>query len=148
MDDIPYQNGATEKAELAKQLVTYADAITAFSFAQSVGLVYAMVGQKEFRIVLVEGKCFPLMGIFVGYGLYLYLVKSCHDGEDKLLGEPSKRAEIGDTVRKVRRLRRGIVIAAGFMSALTFFLMWVNPPRSQAGCGAGASVECGVEMLK
>src|SRR4029077_14232643 len=70
--------------ELAKQLVTYADAITAFSFVQSTAFGFAL-GQCEFRESVLR---VPYISSSVAGGAYLlygYFVYKCHKGEKALL---------------------------------------------------------------
>jgi hypothetical protein len=81
---------ATDEAgrkDLAKQLVTYADAITAFAFVQSVAFGFAL-GQKDFCANVVRPPCAPLVVgalLAVAYFMYYRLVLQCRVGVNTLL---------------------------------------------------------------
>jgi hypothetical protein len=107
---------------LAKQLVTYADAITAFSFVQSVAFGFAL-GQKDFRTSVLKGLWIVALVLGVAYAIYGVFVGRCRNGETGLLG-------LSDDA-KILQWRQGIwrgrflVLCLGFvLSGIALTLVW------------------------
>src|ERR1700733_13076757 len=103
-----------DEKELAKQLNTYADGITAFAVVQGLGFCL-LVGQSVSLACTVSARWYvagPLM--IVGSVVYLFLVRRCQLAEDEVSGLP---AELGATVSKVvamiRATRFWIILAIG-----------------------------------
>ena len=96
--------------ELAKQLSTYADSFTAFSFVQGATFCFLLVQNVTVACAVrskwsVAEVCLVIAG--AGYVLLLYL---CHRGENNLVGVPGKRGEkIKKIVPMVRKIRYGVV---------------------------------------
>jgi hypothetical protein len=65
----------TDQKDLAKQLVTYADAITGFAFVQSVAFGFAP-GQTDFRASVLRGRYWVLFVLLFAYGFYWFFVMS------------------------------------------------------------------------
>lgn len=94
---------------LAKQLGTYADSFTAFSFAQGAAFCFLLGQNTTFACVLwakwgSAEACLALAG--AGYLLLLYL---CHSREDRLIPLGSRGEKIGRIVRTIRCVRFCIV---------------------------------------
>lgn len=62
-----------EQEELAKQIITYADAITAFSFVQSTAFGFAL-GGHEFRDSMLKIAHPWIWGVPIAYFIYIALV--------------------------------------------------------------------------
>ena len=109
MSDQENSDGNAKEQELAKQLSTYADGFTAFSFVQGATFCF-LVAQNavvacELRSQWVVAEvCLAIAG--AGYFLLLHL---CKRGEDKLLIPAVRGGQIMGVVRMVRRLRFWIV---------------------------------------
>ena len=109
MSDQENSDSNAKEQELAKQLSTYADGFTTFSFVQGATFCF-LVAQNaavacELRSQWVVAEvCLAIAG--VGYLLLLHL---CKRGEDKLLIPAVRGVQIMGVVRMVRRLRFWIV---------------------------------------
>jgi hypothetical protein len=100
-----------DKAELAKQLRTYADAITAFAVLQSVAFGIAL-GGKDFReSVLKLHRCQIDLMCAGALVLYIVFVAACHYGEDAVLDVPKGQTGKAETWTHYIRVGRFIVIA-------------------------------------
>ena len=64
------------RKELAKQFVTYADAITAFSFVQSAAFGFALA-QHEIRDSVLKASGKAKMVTFAAYVIYVVVVVVC-----------------------------------------------------------------------
>jgi|CZKS01.1.fsa_nt_gi hypothetical protein len=102
-----------EAKDLARQFVVYADAITAFSVAQAIAVIYAMAHGDCFTLNVLEKPWVPmLISLAVSAG-YLLLVYLCHKAENRLLGPPSARdALLGRFVMNTHRIRYVVGIVA------------------------------------
>lgn len=80
---MPPQNAApsNEDRDFAKQLVLYADAITAFSFVQALGFIYLLAHGDCFTANVLKKVLFPILGAIAGSVIYFVLVLGCHLGE-------------------------------------------------------------------
>jgi hypothetical protein len=102
-----------KEQELAKQLSTYADSFTAFSFVQGATFCFLLV-QNVTVACAVRSKwsVAELCLVIAGAG-YVFLLRLCHRGENKLMGVPSARGEkIKKIIPMVRRMRYGVVAVA------------------------------------
>jgi hypothetical protein len=102
-----------DEKELAKQLTSYADNFTAFSFVQGAAFCFLLVQSVPVgcalrsRWYLAE----PLL-LLSGVG-YFWLLRRCHRGEDELIGVPGNRGDaIGNVVFLVRKIRFALVFIA------------------------------------
>lgn len=102
-----------KEQELAKQLSTYADSFTAFSFVQGATFCFLLAQNVTVACAVrsrwgVSETCLLIAG--AGYSTLLYL---CHRGENKLIGVPGARSEnINEIVRMVWKIRYGVVAVA------------------------------------
>jgi hypothetical protein len=102
-----------KEQELAKQLSTYADSFTAFSFVQGATFCFLLV-QNVTVACAVRSKwsVAELCLVIAGAG-YVFLLRLCHRGENKLMGVPGARGEkIKKIIPMVRRMRYGVVAVA------------------------------------
>jgi hypothetical protein len=108
-----------DEKELAKQLSSYADAITAFAFVQ--GMAFALlIGQsKDLPVAVARLWYIAATIIVVMTGFYLWMVGRCHGAEDNLLGIPRKRSsKIASVVPMIRTARFWVIAAIGVADAL------------------------------
>jgi hypothetical protein len=111
--------GKDKEQELAKQLSTYADSFTAFSFVQGATFCFLLVQNVTVACAVrskwgVAEACLLIAG--AGYSMLLYL---CHRGENQLIGVPGARGEnIKKIVRMVRNIRYWVVAVATFGEVL------------------------------
>lgn len=108
-----------EQADLAKQIITYADAITAFSFVQSTAFGFALAGH-EFRESTLKIPHHWIWGIPFAYFVYIGLVSMLWKGYRKALCA-SKEETDSDEYKLARALwwgRIGVVILAAVLSAI------------------------------
>lgn len=102
-----------KEQELAKQLSTYADSFAAFSFVQGATFCFLLV-QNVTVACAVRSKWSvgELCLVIAGAG-YVFLLRSCHRGENRLIGVPGERGEkIKKIVPMVRKIRYGVVAVA------------------------------------
>jgi hypothetical protein len=102
-----------DEKELAKQLSTYADSFTAFSFVQGAAFCILVLQSVTAGCLVrsrwyLAGPCIALAGAG-----YLLLISLCHREEDRLIGLPVTR---GETIKKVipviRNTRFALVLIA------------------------------------
>jgi hypothetical protein len=72
--------------DFAKQLVTYADAITAFAVVQLLSFIYLLTRGDCFTVNVLHDLRLPIRGSFIVSGLYGLLVILCYLGERHILG--------------------------------------------------------------
>jgi hypothetical protein len=103
-----------DEKELAKQLSTYADSITAFAFVQGVTFCL-LIAQNVSLACAVRSRWYiaaPLMA--AASVAYFLLVRRCQDAEDDLIGVPAKRStKIGKVVPMIRATRSGLILVIG-----------------------------------
>jgi hypothetical protein len=104
-----------KEPELLKQLNTYADAVTAFSFGQAVLFCYALGKTDDFTKSLVTLPILTASLAAVGTALYLLAVLRCHANVDKIMGPAKDRGVQGGIARELRRWRVGIIIGTGIV---------------------------------
>jgi hypothetical protein len=73
-----------DRKDLARQLTTYADAITAFSFVQSVAFGFGLA-QHEVRESVLKASWIAALITIAAYVFYLVFVGVCWLGNGKLL---------------------------------------------------------------
>jgi hypothetical protein len=118
-----------DEKELAKQLVTYADSITAFAFVQ--GLAFCVLCAQSVSLACaVRGKWYIAAFLMVvATVIYFLLVRRCQYAEDGLLGVPEKRgAEIGKVVRMIRAARFLVVLGIGLGETAFVLLVRFSKP--------------------
>jgi len=97
-----------EAVELRKQLVVYADAITAFATAQLIGFVLLLTHGDCFTQNVLGGLWYAVCIGAVVNAAYLVLVSLCHRAADKTsMGSPT----IASVLRGVRMVRYVIIMA-------------------------------------
>jgi hypothetical protein len=98
--------------EVAKQLGTYADAITAFALVHSITFGFAL-GSTDFRdrVRHTPPAMMPVM-CGVAFLFYAVLVIFCHRGEDALIGSSKGSSEVEVWTRNVRRFRIMVIVLA------------------------------------
>jgi hypothetical protein len=121
-------DNTAKEQELAKQLSSYADGFTAFSFVQGATFCF-LVAQNaavacELRLhwVVAEG-CLAIAG-----ACYFLLLNLCKQGEDKLLIPAARGEKIMGVVRMVRRIRLWIVGVATIGEILLIIAAHFAPP--------------------
>jgi hypothetical protein len=108
-----------DEKELAKQLSTYADAITGFAFVQGVAFGLLLGQSKDLPANVATHWCIAVPVIVFMTGGYLWMVWLCQGAEDKLLGIPSARgAGIGSVVPMIRSARLWLIIVMGIADLL------------------------------
>jgi hypothetical protein len=96
---------------LAKQLSTYADSFTGFSFVQGAAFCFLIVQSVPFACALRSNWCVAESLLFIAGACYIWLLRRCHRGEDDLIGVPANRGErIGKVVPVVRKVRFLLVV--------------------------------------
>jgi uncharacterized membrane protein len=109
-----------ESNKLTEQLVKYADAITAFSFVQSVTFGFAL-GQKDFRESVLKGPWIVMLILIGAYAIYWKFVRRCEQGVSALSPEPKEanpaNVEIPKWKRETWKYRK-IVLALGLTLSL------------------------------
>lgn len=122
---------AMDEKELAKQVYTYADAITVFAFAQGIAFGF-VVGQNSTLACNIAAYWFfaaPIMAIMAC--AFLFMVRRCHRAEDHLIGVPATRSEkIAAIVPGVRTARLWIICLMGIAEVLLTFGVAFYPPRA------------------
>src|ERR1700704_4712595 len=120
-----------DRKEFAKQLVTYADAITAFAFVQSVAFGFAL-GQTEFRKSVLQGPYWVLGITLCGYILYGHFIHKCRKGEATLLCG-SKDPDLTEWKHRVWNYRFGVLLLALGLSLIAIGSTIVGEHRKGSG---------------
>jgi hypothetical protein len=108
-----------EQKKLVEQIITYADAITAFSFVQSTAFGFALAGH-EFRESMLKIPHHWVWGVLVAYFIYIAFVVAlwwCY----RIDLSATKEEMQSKDYRVARALwwgRIGVIILAGLLSAL------------------------------
>jgi hypothetical protein len=128
MSDQENADGKAQEQDLAKQLSTYADGLTAFSFVQGATFCFLLAQNAavacELRSQWLAAEvCLALAG--AGYFLLLYL---CKRGEDKLLVPAARGEKIMSVVQMVRRVRLWVVGVATAGEMLIVIAVHFAPP--------------------
>ena len=103
-----------DEKELAKQLGTYADSITAFAFVQGIAFCVLCAQSVPLACAVRAKWCIAAPLMVVATAIYLLLVRRCQDAEDGLIGVPKDRgARIGKVVRMIRTARFLLILGIG-----------------------------------
>ena len=128
MSDQESVGSNAKEQDLARQLNTYADGFTAFSFVQ--GATFCVLLAQNAAVAcelqsqwLVAEVCLAIAG--AGYFLLLYL---CNRGEDKLLVPAARGEKIMSVVQMVRRVRLWVVGVATVGEMLIVIAIHFTPP--------------------
>jgi hypothetical protein len=99
-----------KEQELAKQLSTYADSLTAFSFVQGATFCFLLIQNMTVACAIRSKWPIALVCLIIAGAGYLRLLYLCHRGENELIGVPSVRGKkIEKIVPMIRKIRYGIV---------------------------------------
>jgi len=102
-----------KEQELAKQLSTYADSFTAFSFVQGATFCFLLVQNVTVACAVRSTWSVAELCLVVAGAGYVFLLRLCHRGENKLMGVPRARGEkIKTIIPMVRRIRYSVVAVA------------------------------------
>jgi hypothetical protein len=120
---------AMDDKEFAKQMYTYADAITAFAFVQGTafGLVMGQNGGLASTVASFWFFSVPIMVVM--NVVFIFMVRQCHRSEDRLIGAPATRSDkIGAILPAVRKTRQWIICFVGMGEALLVLGERFYPP--------------------
>jgi hypothetical protein len=108
--------------ELAKQLTTYADGITALSWIQTIGLCYAIANDNAStgRILTNHGPALTALAIMFGTVAYSTLVYICSDKAQSL---EVSLSESQDKILNNLRYGRIVIVAVGGAVSLLALLI-------------------------
>jgi hypothetical protein len=115
-----------EAKEFAKQLVLYADAITAFAVVQLIAFVYLLVHGDCFTANVLHNVCYPIAGSVIVTVIYVLLVRWCHYGENCILNS-SRDSSITSLKKWTWRFRYAVIILA--CAATVGILDWVDTDK-------------------
>jgi hypothetical protein len=119
---------AKDPNEFAKQLRTYADAITAFCIIQSVAFGFAL-GNKDFRDNVLKLKSCELYTLgTVAIFFYTFLVIGCQRGEEALLGKSKLNDPVEVWARRVRWARLLVIILAEIIMIVGVYFTFRGAP--------------------
>lgn len=122
--------------DVSKQLTGYADAVTAFSFVQSVAFGLALGGNDlPAKLYAAPWWLVPVV-MFVTFGFYLTIVCLCQNAEKSLLSRTYESRSADAVVGRIRGWRILVVILAGALSGVAygFTRRGYEPPVVQT-CG-------------
>jgi len=118
-----------EDKELATQLRTYSDSITAFAILQGLAFVFLIVQNVAFACAVRARWYLAAPLIVVATYFYYRLVRGCHAAEDRLVGIPSDRSnKIGFELPKVRKWKSRFIFAIGVLEFLMVIGLKLFPP--------------------
>jgi len=106
--------------DVAKQLTGYADAVTAFSFVQSVAFGLAL-GGNDLPGKLSDAPWWIVPSIMiVTFGFYMTIVYLCQNEEKTLFSSSDASKKADDVVGRVRRWRIGVILLAALLSGVAY----------------------------
>lgn len=125
--------------ELAKQLTTYADAITGFAWVQAIGFCFVMAKPEEVlhSILTYSGVIATSLGIVFGTIIYYLLTLRCMGWAEELerggtASEADKTAPCpkaatesesrNEILRSIRKARLALIVLAGSLALLALAL--------------------------
>ena len=130
--------------ELAKQLTTYADAITSFAWIQAIGFCFVMAKPKEVldSILTGAGVILTSLGIVVGTVIYYRLTLHCMNWVEKLEKGETRSAvdgtprvpssaknstdERNEVLQSIRKTRLILIVLSGVLPLLALILTKVG----------------------
>ena len=119
----------TQDKELATQLRTYSDSITAFAMLQGLAFIFLIVQNVAFACAVRARWYLAAPLIVVATYLYYCLVRGCHDAEDRLIGIPSDRSKnTGLELPKVRNWKSRLIFGIGVLEFLMVIGLELFPP--------------------
>jgi hypothetical protein len=101
--------------ELGTRLGAYADAITGFSFAQSVAFCLAL-GTRDIADSVIRGGWLIPVIVLVASAFYAFMIWMCHRKIDVLLGPLEKTEEADKATATIRRWQFAVIIIGTLMS--------------------------------
>jgi hypothetical protein len=104
--------------EILKQLVTYADGITAFSALQSVGFVLSVASGTALGGNIQRHIRLTCLGILASVVIYFILLWLCHWNENNLAEKLPKESAPAKAVKTIHVVRYCIVAIAITLSGL------------------------------
>lgn len=105
-----------DEKDVVKQLSTYADGITVFSFVQSVAFAFAVGDKPHLAKNLEKGRWWAYGAIIMAYLVYSVLIHPCHQSEDRLTDNP-ENSPLAKAITLVRAARYVIVALAALLAA-------------------------------
>jgi uncharacterized membrane protein (DUF485 family) len=125
-----------DEKELAKQLSTYADAITAFVFVQGVAFALLIAQSKDLPGNVARQWYIAVSVMILMTCGYLWMVSECNSAEDKLLGIPSNReAGIAGVIPMIRRARSGLIVVMGVAEIVLVVGLHIFTPLAHCSLG-------------
>jgi hypothetical protein len=120
---MPDERELNDEREFAKQLVLYADAITAFAVVQLLAFVYLLAHGDCFTANVLHNVWYPVIGSIIIYFVYLGFVLLCRRGEIAIFTLPRSKVltRIADRAWKAR-----YAIIAGGLVFTVILLFWVS----------------------
>jgi hypothetical protein len=114
---------ANEDRDFAKQLVLYADAITAFAVVQLLAFVYLLAHGDCFTANVLHSVWYPVLGSIFIYSVYLRLDLLCRRGEIAIL-----TLFRGDVLTPIvnRAWKARYAIITGGLVFTVILLFWVS----------------------
>jgi hypothetical protein len=110
-----------QEKELAKQVSTYADAITGFAFVQCIATAVLLAQNPQFVHAIVHRWYVAVPITLAMTAVYSYLLNRCHKAEDDLLGVLGERGDkIAKVVPAIRSARKWIVWLSGVSASFIF----------------------------
>lgn len=106
---------ARDTKDIGSKISAYADAFTAFSFAQGLAFCFAL-GSHDFSASIMKASWSIPVLIVAALLLYTFLLYKCHEAEDVLLGKLTPTEAADKAVRKIRKWRFCLVFLGGFAS--------------------------------
>jgi hypothetical protein len=109
--------------ELIKRLTGYADAITAFSWVQSVAFCYG-IGQDETfvrNVISPHGRWATTAGIVLVNAIYMYLVWRCHAAQETVKDTKASAAHKIDC-----QIQNGRLAIIGLAGLFSLSALWVS----------------------
>jgi hypothetical protein len=85
-------DGQEKEQELAKQLTTYADSFAAISFVQGATFCFLLIQNVTVACAVQSKRSVAELCLVISGPDYVFLLRLCHRGENKLMGLPGARA--------------------------------------------------------
>jgi uncharacterized membrane protein YidH (DUF202 family) len=117
-----------DEKDLVKQPATYADAITAFAFVQSVAFSFSLAQHEVSDAVLKIPRTLPAV-IIVAYAIYMAFVGICLWGEKTLLHDSNEDSATRKWTTCVWICRFAVVLFAAILSLLAIGATIVGAPH-------------------
>jgi len=128
MSDQENADNNAKEQELAKQLSTYADGFTAFSFVQSATFGFLVAQNAAVACELRSQWVAAEASLVIAGAAYFLLLYLCERGEDKLHIPAARGKKTMSVVRMVRRVRFWIVGVATVGEMLLVIVAHFAPP--------------------